>query len=246
MKANDPEDDGGRDKALELAQENDHLLRLARAGAIDRAYRVDDGAWAGGRWLALRHIDGFSLWGACTPSREREGNTLPNRTLLLSIARSWATRLAGLHQAGWAHADVQPTNVLVTHSKTVEVIDYALCCGPDDDNRLPYRGALTHTTAPEIAALVLDTPDDVHVPAGPAADMWSLGASLFWCWTGHRPGVYAKTDERRKKLRALAARHLRDLASVRPWPFPDLEEMITACMAPDPEDRPTAEEMAAW
>ncbi|GGS79394.1 protein kinase domain-containing protein [Streptomyces cinerochromogenes] len=246
LKANVPEAEESRDKAAELAQENDHLIRLSRADAIDSAYRVGAGAWEGGRWLAVRWVDGVRLWNALSPTREAGGGTRAHRTLLLSVARTWAARLAPLHAAGWAHADVQPTNTLVTDDGTTEIIDYALSCGPDDGRRLPYRGALTHTTAPEVAAAVLDTEHDVHIPVRPPADIWSLGASLFWCWTGHRPGMYEDGDDRRDKLRALADQRLHALRDVRPWPFPALEELINACMAPGFADRPTAEEIAAW
>ncbi|MFF5535776.1 protein kinase [Streptomyces cinerochromogenes] len=246
LKANAPEAEESRDKAAEIAQENDHLIRLARAHAIDPAYRVGAGEWEGGRWLAVRWVSGAPVWNALSPTRVIEGSTRAHRALLLSVARTWAARLAPMHAAGWVHADVQPTNTLVTDDGATEVIDYALSCGPDDGRRLPYRGALTHTTAPEIAAAILGTGHDVHVPARPTADVWSLGASLFWCWTGHRPGIYEDGDDRRDKLRALADRRLHALRDVRPWTFPALEELINACMAPDAGDRPTAEEIATW
>ncbi|KPI05899.1 serine/threonine protein kinase [Actinobacteria bacterium OK074] len=246
LKANVPDAGETHDKARELAQENDHLVRLAEVGALDSSYRVDTGDWESGRWLAVRWVDGTPLWDALTPARAAEGNTLAHRALLLSVARTWARRLARLHAAGWAHADVQPTNVLVTDDGAAEIIDFALSCGPCDENRLPYRGAITHTTAPEIAAALLDTPDDVHILARPTADIWGLGASLFWCWTGHRPGSYGNGDDRRDKLRALADGSLHTLQDLRPWPFPALEELINSCMAPSPGDRPTAEEITAW
>lgn len=43
LKANVPDGDAPRDEAAETAQENDHLLHLAKAGALDPAYRIDDG-----------------------------------------------------------------------------------------------------------------------------------------------------------------------------------------------------------
>ncbi|WP_235469323.1 hypothetical protein [Streptomyces platensis] len=109
-------------------------------------------------------------------------------------------------------------------------------------------GALTHTTAPEIAAAILSTPADTHIQTQPAADIWSLGASLFWCWTGHRPVPYDDTTDRMEKLAVIAkATTTTALRNVRPWPFPELEDTVTACLAPDPADRPTAKELTtAW
>ncbi|MFF3084112.1 hypothetical protein ACFVRB_03555 [Streptomyces nojiriensis] len=245
LKANAPDGANSRDKARELAQEDDHLQVLAQAGAIHSAYRIDAGGWERGRWLAVEWVDGAPLWHALAPTREDTGNTVANRALILRVAQTWAARLAPMHAAGWAHADVQPTNTLVTPDGGAHLIDYALACGPDTA-RLPYRGALTHTTAPEIADAILATAADVHVQAEPPADIWGLGASLFWCWTGHRPGVYEDDTLRADKLRAVAEGKLHALSDVQPWPFPALEALIEACLAPDPAQRPTAAEVAAW
>ncbi|MGR8007505.1 protein kinase domain-containing protein [Streptomyces hypolithicus] len=247
LKANDPDSDNARDKATEMAQEDEHLLRLTSAGALNADYRLDAGTFGGGRWLAVKWIDGAPLWRALALARGPEGDRASVRPWLLGIARTWAEHLAPMHTAGWTHADVQPTNTLVTNDGRTIVIDYALACGPDGPPRLPYRGALTHTTAPEIAAALLDTPADTHVQAQPAADIWSLGASLFWSWTGHRPVAYDDATDRLEKLAAIAKGTTTALPDVRPWPFPEFEDAVTACLAPDPADRPTAKELtAAW
>ncbi|MGP4003572.1 protein kinase domain-containing protein [Streptomyces sp. 8N706] len=245
LKANNPDGDEARDKAAEMAQEDDHLLRLTAAGALSPDYRVSAGTWEGGRWLAVNWIDGVPLWRALALARGPEGDRAAVRPWLLGIARTWAQHLARMHAADWAHADVQPTNTLVTTGGRAAVIDYALACGPGHDRRVPYRGALTHTTAPEIATAILSTPEDSHIQAQPAADTWSLGASLFWCWTGHRPVVYDDDTDRMEKLRAIAKGSTTAISAVRPWPFPALEQAITACLSTDPADRPTAEELAA-
>ncbi|MET9293590.1 protein kinase [Streptomyces sp. NPDC003077] len=245
LKANSPDSVDARDKAAEMAQEDDHLLRLTKAGALSPGYRVDAGAWPGGRWLAVRWIDGTPLWKALAPTRESEGDRASARPRLLRIARTWAEHLARLHAVGWAHADVQPTNTLVTRDVHAAVIDYALACGPPTGPRLPYRGALTHTTAPEIAAAILATPADAHIQATPAADLWSLGASLFWCWTGHRPVTYDDDLPRLEKLRTIAKGSTTAISKVRPWPFSAFEEALTACLSADPAHRPTAQELAA-
>ncbi|MDQ1005762.1 serine/threonine protein kinase [Streptomyces sp. V4I23] len=247
LKANNSDEATARDKATEMAQEDEHILRLTTAGALRPDYRIDAGLWDGGRWLAVRWVDGVPLWRALALARGPEGDRPSVRPWLLQIARTWAEHLAGMHAAGWAHADIQPTNTLITPGGRAEVIDYALACGPDSDRPLPYRGALTHTTAPEIAAAVLATPADTHIQAQPAADVWSLGASLFWCWTGHRPVPYDDNIDRLDKLAVIAKGRTTPLTDVRPWPFPGFEATITACLAPDPTDRPTAKELiAAW
>lgn len=243
LKANNPEAASGRDKAAEMAQEDRHLLALADAGALAPAYRVDAGAWEGGRWLAVRWIEGTPLWNSMALARGPDGDRALVRPWLLGIVRTWAGQLERLHTAGWAHADVQPTNALVTADGHASIFDFALSCGPETTARLPYRGALTHTTAPEVADALLTTTDDTHIQARPPADIWGLGASLFWCWTGHRPVPYADDTPRTDKLRAIAAGKRLPLDDARPWSFPAFEEIITACMAPGADERPTAADL---
>ncbi len=244
LKANVPDAARARDKAVELEQENGNLVRLVNAGAIDSSYRIDAGPWKGGRWLAVRWVDGVPLWRSLALARGPEGDRPSVRPWLLGVARTWAQCLVDMHAAGWAHADVQPTNTLVD-AGTVHIIDYALACGPGNDPQVPYRGALTHTTAPEIADTILSTADDTHIHARPPADIWGLGASLFWCWTGQRPVGYEDDTPRADKLHAIAQARTLRLAEARPWPFPAFEEAINACLAPEPDTRPTAAELVS-
>ncbi|MFE4665152.1 hypothetical protein ACFRI7_25900 [Streptomyces sp. NPDC056716] len=243
LKANNPDAALGRDKAAELAQEDRHLLALIDAGALGPGYRVDAGAWEGGQWLAVRWIEGSPLWTAMAVARGLEGDGPSVRAWLLSVARSWAGQLERLHSVGWAHADVQPTNTLVTSGGGAALFDFALSCGPETAGRLPYRGALTHTTAPEIADAILTTPADTHIQARPPADIWGLGASLFWCWTGQRPVPYADDTPRTEKLHAIADGKRLQFDDARPWPFPLFEEIIAACLAPVANDRPRGAEL---
>lgn len=245
LKANNPDEQTARDKAAEMAQEDDHLIRLTAAGALDPGYRISAGPWEGGRWLAARWIDGAGMWRAFARARGPEGDRPAVCSWLVGVARTWAGQLARMHAAGWSHADVQPTNTLITDTGRAEVIDYALACGPAHGRRLPYRGALTHTTAPEIAGALLATPADTHIQAEPPADVWGMGASLFWCWTGHRPVSYRDATLREDKLEAIAKGTTLPLDKARPWPFPRFEEAIRACLAPAWENRPSAAELAA-
>ncbi|MFJ2825913.1 hypothetical protein ACIO7M_33125 [Streptomyces toxytricini] len=58
---------------------------------------------------------------------------------------------------------------------------------------------------------------------------------------------YDDSLDRLDKLTVIAQGRTTPLTDVRPWPFPDFEATITACLAPDPADRPTAKELiAAW
>ncbi|SCE32473.1 hypothetical protein F558DRAFT_01144 [Streptomyces sp. AmelKG-A3] len=46
-------------------------------------------------------------------------------------------------------------------------------------------------------------------------------------------------------LKAIAKAGTTPLRDVRPWLFSEFEEAVTACLAPSPQDRPSAGELAA-
>ncbi|MES4908223.1 MULTISPECIES: protein kinase [unclassified Streptomyces] len=249
LKANTEDDYEGRDKRAELEREERVIAELDRLRAVPVGYLVGAGEFESGRWLAVTWAPGGPMWHTLSPARTDD--TPYARHLLLACARSMTAAVASLHGAGWVHADIQPTNMLLTQDGAATLIDYALACGPVADGlpdletgRTPYRGALTHTTAPEIAAAVLDTVDTVHIAPTPAADVWALGASLFWCWTGHRPVPYRDPEgPRGGKLRDIAEGRTLDFASARPWPFPGFEEIVAGCLHPDPDKRPVSADL---
>ncbi|MFJ7260345.1 hypothetical protein ACIQV2_09280 [Streptomyces globosus] len=82
LQANRPDGGTAWDKAVEMAQEDEHLLRLTQAGALSPDYRIDAGPWGGGRWLAVRWVDGVPLWRALALARGPEGD------------RPWLRRIA--------------------------------------------------------------------------------------------------------------------------------------------------------
>ncbi|MFF4403439.1 protein kinase [Streptomyces sp. NPDC001404] len=235
----------GRDKANEIERERDVLLRLMRAGAVDARYFAGASLQYGPRWLAVRWIDGTGMWEGLAAAREAD--TSAARERLASVTRTLADALAALHAHRFTHADVQPTNIRITPEDHGVLLDYALACGPEEHvGRAPYRGALTHTTAPETAAELLGTSDEVHVQLLPPADVWALGASLFWCWTGERPIDYRNPGAGRTgMLRDIAdGGRLRDIAAERPWRWSAFEDVVVACLADGPSDRPAASEVA--
>lgn len=245
---------GGREKAAEIAREAAVLAELERPGASRPATSPRPAPWPGGNWLAAIWIEGTGLWNALSPAREPGAGTRSGRAeagvagdvraLLQAVTGTLAEALAALHAAGWAYADVQPTNIRVTQGGSGRLIDYALACGPElGAGRTPYRGALTHTTSPELAARLLDTEPDTHVQAEPADDVWALAATVLWCWTGQPVTAYRDPDVARPELLAdIAERRLRGIGAQRRV-FPELADLLTACLRP-PGERPSAEAVA--
>jgi serine/threonine protein kinase len=88
--------------------------------------------------------------------------------------------LGELHRHGLLHRDVQPRNVLRTNSGRVVLLDLGLAGGPD----------LTTLTAADVAVGTLGflAPEVLGgAPAGPAADWYGWGATLYYCLEGAPP-----------------------------------------------------------
>jgi serine/threonine protein kinase len=199
------------------------------------------GRYGGGTWLTMRWIDGTSLWDALEPAHRGDDTPAARRSVLTAAAGA-AEALAELHAAGWTHGDLQPDH-FVFEDGTVRISDLACAQGPVAVPFYVHRGGLAHTTAPEIAALIIGTAD--HITTTPEADVWSLAASLFWSWTRTPPTDYRDPQGRRPDLLAdTAAGRRHDVAAGRPWAFPAFEKALRAGLAHDPEQRPTARSLA--
>jgi serine/threonine protein kinase len=220
-------------------------LMAGREGEIlsllDAEFYRDHGWDETRSWLTLRWIDGTSLWDTFEPAY-RGDDSATSRRRMLTLAADAATELAALHAAGWSHGDLQPDHIIREDGKTV-IIDLACAQGPADVPFYPHRGGLAHTCAPEIAEAILTT--DEHVSTTPEADVWSLGASLWWSWTRTTPITYDGPATKRAAQLASIAAIRRTLATARPWPFPAFTDLVMACLAADPADRPTTRELAA-
>ncbi|MFE9016808.1 protein kinase family protein [Streptomyces cyaneofuscatus] len=191
-----------------------------------------------GRWLAVPWIDGQSLWDLFAPARERHA-TGEQRTLMREAARHVLVALEEFHDAGWVHGDMQTENVIHTRDGGIEFIDFDNARHPDLPVSHPYRGGLIHVIAPETAQQLLATADTHDVALTPQAELFALGASLFWSWTGTRITQYrgAPDGPHPDILTDIAAGRRRNLAADRPWADPVLERLITAATRPEPHTR---------
>jgi eukaryotic-like serine/threonine-protein kinase len=158
-----------------------------------------------------------------------EGPLPPLR--VAEIGAAVASVLEAVHSAGVVHRGLKPANVLVQRDGGVRLVDF---------------GVASLEGAPHVAAsgLAIGSPSYVAPEqargesSGPAADMWALGATMYFAVEGEPPfekstltGTLAAVvnEDPRPMLRAGPAATL-----------------ITALLAKDPDDRLSAPRVRVW
>ncbi len=161
-------------------------------------------------------------------------------------ARDTARGLHHAHTAGLTHRDVKPHNLMRTHDGAVKVLDFGLAGvvdfgagggGGGDNPSLTGAGAVMGTPnyiAPEQAT-------DART-AGPPADIYSLGCTLYHLLAGRPPFPDGGVKD---KLEAHVGREPAPLRGVRPDVPAALAAVVARAMMKKPADRfPTAAAMA--
>ena len=216
---------------VELAEEAGFRHRFAQEVAAARkvsgvftAAVVEADPEADLPWLATAYVPAPSLARmvlACGP--------LPVTTVRW-LAAGCAEALESIHGVGLVHRDLKPSNVLVAPDGP-RVIDFGVARAAERMGRTTSRGVVGTPAymAPEQAR-------DTH-EASVASDVYSLGATLLFAATGHPP--YQGTTV--MDVLARLATEEPDLSGL-PG---ELTELITACMARVPRQRPTSSAMLA-
>jgi eukaryotic-like serine/threonine-protein kinase len=163
----------------------------------------------------------------------KRGGPLPAEQAL-PLGLHVAAALHYMAAAGWVHLDLKPDNIVM--GLPPRVIDLSLARTLERARRL---GAFVGTNA-------YMSPEQC-VPegnVGPAADVWGLGATLYHAVAGRLP--FAKPRSR-DDSRPPEERFPQLTESPREWPLrvpAQLADAILACLRQDPDERPTAAELA--
>jgi serine/threonine protein kinase len=150
--------------------------------------------------------------------------------LALWIARQVAEGLAALLDAtGMIHTDVKPDNILVSPTGHATLIDFGFVQTAAEASQWatrPLAGTLAYI-APEMVTSAL--------AAGPQADIYSLGVTLYEMLTGNRPW---NTDDPTQ----LAALHREakpaDIRQQRPELSQPIADLVQSMLAKNPLRRP--------
>jgi non-specific serine/threonine protein kinase len=169
---------GGGDSD-EAAEQAERFTREARAAAslvhpnVAVIYQV--GRHEGATFIAMEWLDGGDL-----SARVRREGPLPWRDAVRACADA-AAGLAAAHAIGLVHRDVKPSNLMQTSAGTVKVVDFGLVRFAGTASDLTQTGALLGTPA------YLSPEQCRGDEALAAADIYSLGGTLYFLLTGRAP-----------------------------------------------------------
>ncbi|MFF3299207.1 PQQ-binding-like beta-propeller repeat protein [Streptomyces sp. NPDC001741] len=223
---------GGHAVAVKVVREallRDEVSRRRFVREVEAAQRVTGFFTAGvvdadpagsPAWLATEYVPGLSLQEAVAL------HGVWGEPAVRGLGAALAEALAAVHAQDLVHRDLKPSNVLLAPDGP-RVIDFGISAAAGD-------ATLTET------GMVIGTPGYTppeqlrHEGAGPAGDVFALGAVLAYAATGSGPfgggaahAVNYRVVHQDPDLRALP---------------PALAGVVARCLAKDPGDRPTV----AW
>ncbi|MDF5752497.1 serine/threonine-protein kinase [Spongiactinospora sp. TRM90649] len=208
----------------------ERTLREARAAARLRSHpsivTVLDVIMDGGRpWIVMELINGRSL----DQILRQDGPLPPPRAAW--VGQHILDALMAAHSVGVLHRDVKPANVLITEDGRVQLTDFGIATVAGDV-ALTQTGLLNGSPGYVAPERLRGDPD------GPAADLWSLGATLYTVVEG----AQAFSGDNAHAL--MAAVLMREPAPARR--AGPLAPVLAALLEKDPERRCTAEQAALW
>ncbi|MFI0901111.1 protein kinase [Streptomyces sp. NPDC020983] len=193
----------------------------------------DFGTQDGRSYLVMELVDGPTL---ADVVKEREPR--PARWVA-DVGAQIADGLAEAHRLGVVHRDIKPANILLDRTGSVKIADFGIAQSLDQETttRITRAGTVTGTSAymaPEAARGHALTP---------AADIYSLGCTLYQLLAGRPPFVGEHPLAVLCQQVECSAPPLREF---RPGLPEELEAFVRRMLAKDPQARPTALEVRDW
>jgi len=208
-------------------QQKPAAVKLIPAEGLDEDAQL--ARWAGAAKLSHPHLIRLFEQGRCAIdgtrllyvvmeyAEENLAEILPQRPLspaeLSEMLRPTAEALAYLHQSGFAHGRIRPSNIMA--------VDNQLKISADRLGKAGERGVVSSPSA-------YDAPELASSGPSPAADVWSLGVTLVAVLTQNEPKL-----EKGNRVQVAVPETI-------PQPF---REIARLCLQVDPQRRCTVAEI---
>ncbi|MFI1288699.1 serine/threonine-protein kinase [Streptomyces sp. NPDC020792] len=208
----------------DLAEDQEFRSRFARE--VSAARRIRGGCTArlvaadleaDRPWFATQYVPGPSLHDKVA----EEGALRAAETAAIGAALSEG--LVAVHEAGVVHRDLKPSNILLS-PKGPRIIDFGIAWATG-------ASTLTHVGT-AVGSPGFLAPEQVRGAAvTPATDVFSLGATLAYASTGDSPFGHGSSE-------VMLYRVVHEEPQLHGVPDA-LAPLVRACLAKDPEERPT-------
>src|SRR6201991_4581257 len=213
----------------ELAEDQEFRSRFARE--VSAARRIRGGCTARlvaadleaeRPWFATQYVPGPSLH-----DKVAENGVLAAAEVA-TIGAALAEGLVAVHEAGVVHRDLKPSNILLS-PKGPRIIDFGIAWATG-------ASTLTHVGT-AVGSPGFLAPEQVRGAAvTPATDVFAFGATLAYAATADSPFGQGSSEVMLYRV----VHEEPDLAGV-----PDaLAPLVQACLAKDPEDRPSTVQLS--
>ena len=221
-------------RSVQADEEKKRFIQEAKAtSALDHPnictiYEIDETKPAPGEpgdgqmFIAMAFYDGAAL----KDKIESHETGLPIDEAV-DIAIQIAQGLQRAHEEGIIHRDIKPANIMLTQRNEVKIVDFGLA-------KLMGQTMLTKsgTTLGTVAYM---SPEQTHGAAvDHRSDIWALGVILHEMLTGERP---FKGDYDQAVIYSIMNEDPEPMTELRADLPTELEQVITKCLAKDPNER---------
>ena len=214
------------DSPTSLARFRTEAEAVARLQHPNIVQIFEVGEWHDRHFFSMEYVDGRSL------AERLAHEDLPPPREAAALIRTLAASLHYAHEQGIVHRDVKPANILLTRDGVPKLTDFGLAKRVHVESDETAVGQIVGTPsymAPEQA-------QGQAKEAGPAADVYALGAVLYELLTGRPPFKGSSALETVLQVASMERDVVRP-TRLQPAIPRDLETICLTCLEKDPRRR---------